>query len=241
MPKPSTDRPSIDEPSTDKPAAGKRPAKPRRAARMAAAPDPAFELSLLTRSGGLLCGVDEAGRGPWAGPVVAAAVMLDPAFVPPGLADSKLLSERAREALFEALVASARIGIAFASVARIDRTDIRQATLWAMSSAVAALPGGPAPRLIAVDGRDVPPGLPCPGEAVVDGDAKSLSIAAASIVAKVTRDRMMTALAETTPGYDFERHKGYGTAAHQAALAAHGVTPHHRRTFAPIRRLLAGA
>lgn len=200
-------------------------------------PDPAFEAEFRLRAGGPLCGIDEAGRGPWAGPVVAAAVILDPENIPAGLTDSKLLSESARIALFDVIVATSSVGIAFASVARIDGTDIRKATLWAMARAVQAL--AVQPTLAIVDGRDVPPGLPCPATAIIDGDALSLSIAAASIIAKVTRDRMMCALDETTPGYEFSRHKGYGTALHQSALIERGVSAHHRRTFAPIRKLLS--
>lgn len=183
-----------------------------------------------------VCGIDEAGRGPWAGPVVAGAAILDPALAPPGLNDSKKLSARRREALFEALRATALIGVGVASVAEIDRLNILQASLLAMARAVAALPVTPAFAL--VDGRQVPPGLPCPAAAVIRGDARSLSIAAASIVAKVTRDRIMAQLAADWPGYGWERNAGYGVRAHAAALADLGVTPHHRRSFKPVHKML---
>lgn len=183
-----------------------------------------------------VCGVDEAGRGPWAGPVVAAAAILDPEAAPPGLNDSKKLSAARRETLFAALADCAEIGVGVATVEEIDRLNILQASFLAMRRAVAALPRAPGCALI--DGRHVPAGLPCPAEAVVRGDGRSLSIAAASIVAKVTRDAMMAALAAAHPEYGWERNAGYGVPAHAAALAAHGVTPHHRRSFAPIHKIL---
>ncbi len=200
------------------------------------APDLALERELARQVDGSVAGVDEAGRGPWAGPVVTAAVILDPAAIPAGLNDSKKLSEAERERLYGEICAVADVGVCMASVARIDFTDIRAATLWAMRRAVAALPD--APSAVLIDGRDVPPGLACPGRNVIKGDARSLSIAAASIVAKVTRDRLMLRLAELFPGYGYERHKGYGTAAHAAALDIHGVTDHHRKSFRPIRERL---
>ncbi len=198
---------------------------------------PAPDLSLEAGLEGPVAGVDEVGRGPWAGPVVAAAVILDPAFVPDGIADSKRLSAARREALFAALGEAARIGLGAASVAEIERLNILGASLLAMQRAVAAL--GVAPGHVLVDGDRLPP-LPCPATAVVGGDSRSLSIAAASIVAKVTRDRLMARLARRYPGFGWERNAGYGTRAHRAGLAAHGPTPHHRRGFAPIARLLAG-
>ena len=194
-------------------------------------PDFSFE----DRHAGPVCGVDEAGRGPWAGPVVAAAVTLDRADVPAGLDDSKKLSPARRDSLHDAIMATARVGIGIADVARIDRDNILQATLWAMAEAVKALPVPPA--LALVDGNRAP-GLGCPVELIIGGDARSLSIAAASIIAKVTRDRMMAALDQEFPGYGFARHKGYGTAAHAEALARLGVSPAHRRSFAPVRALL---
>ena len=183
----------------------------------------------------LVCGIDEAGRGPWAGPVVAAAVVLDPKRIPDGLNDSKKLSEARRAALFEPIMASSRVGIGIAEVDRIDRDNILQATLWAMAQALDQI-GSVA--LALVDGNRAP-ALPCPVQTIIEGDAKSLSIAAASIIAKVTRDRIMVGHDQAYPGYGFARHKGYGTALHQEALRRHGVTPLHRTSFAPIAALLA--
>lgn len=183
----------------------------------------------------VIAGVDEAGRGPWAGPVVAAAVVLDPSALPPGIADSKALTEESREALFDEIRSHAQVGIAFADAERIDRDNILAATLWAMRRAVEQLPVPPG--LVLVDGNRAPP-LACAVETIVKGDALSLSIAAASIVAKVSRDRMMARLDVQYPGYGFAQHKGYGTAQHSAALAANGVTPLHRRSFKPVRAVL---
>ena len=194
------------------------------------------DLALERARRGPVAGIDEAGRGPWAGPVVAAAVVLDAGSVPVGVTDSKRLSRGRREALFAALRASARIGVGAASVAEIDRLNILEATLIAMRRAVDDLGVPPAHAL--VDGNRAPE-LSCPATAVVGGDARSLSIAAASIVAKVTRDRIMARLARRYPGFGWERNAGYGTPEHRAALARLGVTPHHRRSFAPIARLLA--
>ncbi|MEL6373327.1 MAG: ribonuclease HII [Pseudomonadota bacterium] len=192
----------------------------------------AIEGDIIARHGAPLCGVDEAGRGPWAGPVVAAAVVLDPERVPTGITDSKALRAASRDHLFAELNATASIGIGIADVARIDRDNILQATLWAMQQAVAAL--AVPPRIALVDG-DRAPKLPCPALTMVKGDALCLSIAAASIIAKVTRDRLMEALAQRYPHHGFERHKGYGTAQHSAALDAHGVTEAHRRSFRPVQ------
>ena len=184
-------------------------------------------------------GIDEAGRGPWAGPVVAAAVMIDPARLPTEVArrinDSKMLTPARREALFEAIMAHALVGVGEASVEEIDRLNILAATHFAMRRAVAALPERPASAL--VDGNSLP-ALACPAAPVIGGDAKVIEIAAASIIAKVTRDRLMDGLAESHPGYGWERNKGYGTAEHSAAIGRLGVSPHHRRTFAPIRMFL---
>jgi ribonuclease HII len=188
------------------------------------------------RSGlAVVAGIDEAGRGPWAGPVAAAAVILDPRRIPRGIADSKTLSEARREALYAEITATADVGIAMAEVARIDRDNILNATLWAMAKAVARLPLAPAFCL--VDGNRLPH-LPMPARAVVAGDAISLSIAAASIVAKVARDRLMRRLDRSLPGYGFARHKGYGTAFHAEALKRLGPSPEHRRSFQPVRALL---
>lgn len=183
-----------------------------------------------------VAGVDEAGRGPWAGPVVAAAVILDPARTPEGLNDSKKLSAKRREALAEALAAVAEIGVGIASVEEIDRLNILQASFLAMRRALAALPRAPGYALI--DGNRVPADLPCPAAAVVKGDGRSLSIAAASIIAKTTRDRIMAELAAVHPEYGWDRNAGYGVAAHRAALARCGLTPHHRRSFRPIHNML---
>lgn len=199
-------------------------------------PDLALERAALARGAMPVCGVDEAGRGPWAGPVVAAAVILDPARLPPGLDDSKKLSEARREALFPQIMAAADVGIGIAGPERIDSDNILAATLWAMGEAVRGLTKSPA--LALVDGNRAPR-LACVVQTVVSGDALSLSIAAASIVAKVTRDRMMLGLDAEFPGYGFAKHKGYGTAQHQAALARLGPCPQHRRSFAPIAALLA--
>jgi ribonuclease HII len=178
-----------------------------------------------------VAGCDEAGRGPLAGPVVAAAVILDPKRIPRGLDDSKKLDPAERERLYARICASAEVGIAFGSRARIDRDNIRQASLWALARAVAALPVRP--RLVLVDGIDrIDAGCDC--EAVVSGDALVLSIAAASIVAKVVRDRLMVQLGAAHPGYGFERHMGYSVPEHFKALARLGPTIHHRRSFAPV-------
>ena len=178
-----------------------------------------------------VAGCDEAGRGPLAGPVVAAAVVLDPDRVPRGLNDSKKLSAQEREALYAKICASAEVGVAFASPARIDRDNILRASLWALAQAGAALPCRP--KLVYVDGRDRI-AVPCDCEAVISGDALVVSIAAASIVAKVTRDRLMKQIGAAFPGYGFERHMGYSVPEHVAALRQFGPTIHHRRTFAPV-------
>ncbi|MCP5410895.1 MAG: ribonuclease HII [Alphaproteobacteria bacterium] len=194
------------------------------------------ESRLLKTLDGPVCGVDEAGRGPLAGPVVAAAVILQKGRIPKGLNDSKQLSEGAREALFPQIMEMAvGVGVGEASVDEIDLLNIRQATHLAMSRAVGALAVPAAFAL--VDGNDAP-ALPCKCDTLVDGDGISLSIAAASIIAKVTRDRLMVRLHGDHPGYNWIRNKGYGTAEHMAGLKQHGITVHHRRSFAPIRNLL---
>ncbi|MCZ6742573.1 MAG: ribonuclease HII [Alphaproteobacteria bacterium] len=205
-------------------------------------PDFAIEATIP----GIVCGIDEAGRGPWAGPVVAGAVILDRRRLDPaltrGLDDSKKLSATRREALFAALQAGARAGTvhlatAIASVEEIDRLNILEATYLAMGRACAAL--GPSPDHALVDGTGLPK-LRCPATAVTKGDQRSLSIAAASIAAKVTRDAIMAALDADHPGYGFARHAGYGTLVHRQALERLGVTPHHRKSFAPIHNILYG-
>lgn len=180
-----------------------------------------------------LAGVDEVGRGPLAGPVVAAAVILDPNAVPEGLRDSKALSAARREELFIEIAGSAlAVGIASATAVEIDAINIRQATLLAMRRAVTAL--AIAPVCVLVDGND-PPVLACSCEAIIQGDASVASIAAASIMAKVTRDRMMARMSQRFPAYGFASHVGYGTPAHRAALREHGPCPEHRYSFAPVK------
>lgn len=202
-------------------------------------PDFRFEDEARTKGHAVVCGVDEAGRGPWAGPVVAAAVILDRAALPDSLRtrldDSKKLTEAQREAIFAELPACAGIGVGEASVAEIDEMNILAAALLAMARAVANLPR--VPDFALVDGNRTPD-LGCACRTIVKGDALSLSISAASIVAKVTRDRMMAELAKTHPGYGWERNKGYGTREHQKGLATLGVTVHHRRSFSPILKIL---
>lgn len=179
-----------------------------------------------------IAGVDEVGRGPLAGPVVAAAVILDPLNLPQGLDDSKALSASKRERLYDLIMDRAAVAISSVPAAVIDRINIRQATLLAMTRAVLAL--AVSPDHVLVDGRDVPP-LPCSGQALIGGDGRSLSIAAASIVAKVTRDRLMARLALHDPRYGFEKHAGYGTRQHLAAISLHGPTAYHRLSFAPLK------
>src|SRR5437879_1061072 len=178
-----------------------------------------------------VAGCDEAGRGPLAGPVVAAAVVLDPARVPKGLDDSKRLTAERREELFEEICATAAFSVAVASPARIDRDNILRASLWALARAVHALPE--MPKHVFVDGRDKL-ATPCDCDAVIGGDGIVASIAAASIIAKVTRDRLMCALALDCPGYGFESHKGYAVPEHLEALDRLGPSAHHRRFFAPV-------
>lgn len=198
------------------------------------------DFSIEDRTGGVVAGIDEAGRGPWAGPVVAAAVVLDRTSLPPGLArqidDSKALTRARREEIESAIIGHARIGIGAASNAEIDSINILQATFVAMRRAVDAL--GLQPDIALVDGNRAPP-LDCPVQTIVKGDSISLSIAAASIVAKVTRDRIMTALGNRYPGFGWERNAGYGTAAHRDGLDRLGVTPHHRRSYAPVLKMLS--
>jgi ribonuclease HII len=210
--------------------------KPNRAARLPLGEDvvrPTFrrERAAMKRGVWPVAGCDEAGRGPLAGPVVAAAVILDPKRVPRGLNDSKKLSAPMREKLYAAICASAHVAVAFAPPARIDRVNILRASLWALARAVAALPIRP--QLVLVDGRDRIATC-CDCEAVVRGDAIVASIAAASIVAKVTRDRLMARLGLAHPGYGFERHMGYSVPEHFDALVRLGPTIHHRRSFAPV-------
>lgn len=200
------------------------------------------DFSIERDCGGRVAGIDEAGRGPWAGPVVAAAVILPPDLpddLTNGLDDSKKLSAARREILFEALTICPGIdyGIGAASVAEIERDNILAATYTAMRRAVDAL--GHVPETALIDGNRLPPDLPCPGRTVIKGDSLSLSIAAASIFAKVTRDRIMKSLSRRYPGYHWDRNAGYGTKQHQDGLKDLGVTCHHRRTYAPIAKMLS--
>ncbi len=184
-----------------------------------------------------ICGVDEAGRGPWAGPVFAAAVILCPRRPVEGLADSKALSAARRRALANDIRISAIAwGVGLASVEEIDKLNIRRATHLAMVRAIAAL--GQAPALALIDGNDAPAGLPCPAETRIGGDASVPQISAASILAKTVRDAEMERLCTLYPGYGFARHKGYGTREHAEALGRLGPSAVHRRSFAPVRRLL---
>ena len=199
------------------------------------APDFSEEKRLLSRGLKHIAGIDEAGRGPLAGPVVAAAVVLDGADIPSGLDESKRLTAAKREALYETILDKAlAVSVASLSARSIDGSDIRKAALEAMRRAFTGLTLRPCHALI--DGRDVPPGLPCPGSALVKGDQRSVSIAAASIVAKVTRDRMMIRAGAMHPPYGFEVHAGYATQRHRTAIETSGPVPGiHRYTFAPIK------
>lgn len=192
------------------------------------------------RWNGPVAGIDEAGRGPWAGPVVTAAVILTDAPLPEGLTDSKKLSAAARDRLFDIICRDHIVAVASASARRIDEMNVLAANLWAMTRAAAAL--GERPVGVLVDGRDVPAGLAAlgiRGTAIIKGDGRVASIAAASIVAKVTRDRMMVGLDAAYPGYEFGRHKGYGTELHTERLARLGPSPIHRMSFRPVREAAA--
>ncbi|WP_092884842.1 ribonuclease HII [Roseicitreum antarcticum] len=199
-------------------------------------PDFSFETLAAERGCSFVVGVDEVGRGPLAGPVTAAAVRLLPGAIPEGLADSKTLSAAQRVALAAQIMSCAEVGVGHASVVEIDAINILQASFVAMRRAIAALPQ--APDHLLIDGNRLPQDLPCAAEPIVKGDARCLSIAAASIVAKVTRDAIMAGLDAQYPGYGWVRNAGYPTAAHKLALRALGVTPVHRRSFAPVRNIL---
>jgi ribonuclease HII len=199
-----------------------------------APPDFTYETAASRAGAGFVVGIDEVGRGPLAGPVTAAAVWLDPDHIPQGLRDSKVLTAARREKLFDEIMASAKVSVAHASVEEIDRLNILRASHLAMERAVAALPADHA----LIDGNLIPRKLGCRAEAIVKGDARCLSIAAASIVAKVTRDRIMVDLAQQHPGYGWEANAGYPTKAHLAALLNLGVTPWHRRSFRPVHNIL---
>ena len=203
-------------------------------------PDFSVEDSVRSKGHFFIAGVDEAGRGPWAGPVVAGAVILKADKLIPrlrsGLDDSKKLTARKRQMLFEMLPTCASIGVGIADVNEIDRLNILEASFLAMARAISDLPQKPG--YVIVDGNKVPD-LPYPGEYVVKGDSRSLSIAAASIVAKVTRDNIMVNLAKTFTGYGWERNAGYGTQEHKMALERLGVTENHRKSYAPIIKILS--
>ncbi|PVA10052.1 ribonuclease HII [Pelagivirga sediminicola] len=200
------------------------------------APDYSYETEALNAGARLVAGVDEVGRGPLAGPVTAAAVVLDMARIPKGLNDSKALTAAKRRALHDAIAACADISIAHASVEEIDALNILRASHLAMERAVAGLPRRPCVALI--DGNMIPRGLCVPGRAIIKGDALSLSISAASIMAKICRDHVMRDLAQHYPGYGWETNAGYPSKSHKEALQNLGVTPHHRRSFKPVHHIL---
>lgn len=193
----------------------------------------AHEAALFREGYRLVAGIDEAGRGPLAGPVTAAAVILDPDRIPDGLDDSKKLDPERREALFELILASAHVSVVSVPPIVIDRINILQATYVAMRRALAGLALGA--QFALIDGRDCPRGLPCAARPVIGGDGLVLSIAAASIMAKVTRDRIMRRAHHQYPDYGFAIHKGYATAKHLKAIARHGGTPLHRYSFSPLK------
>ena len=199
-------------------------------------PDFLFELAASATGARFIVGVDEAGRGPLAGPVTAAAVRLHPDRIPPGLNDSKQMSATRRNQLFALILATADVGIGHASVEEIDQINILRASHLAMCRAIAALPA--VPDHVLIDGNMIPRDLACRAEAIVGGDALCLSIAAASIIAKVTRDRIMVDLAQQHPGYGWDRNAGYPTREHVAALQNLGVTAAHRRSFKPVHNIL---
>ncbi len=199
-------------------------------------PDFTFELAALQRRLTPVAGVDEVGRGPLAGPVTAAAVILDPDNIPDGLNDSKKLTAKKRAALNDLILAGAEVSIAEATVEEIDEINILRASHLAMERAVAGLPR--AARHLLIDGNMIPRGLTVSSEAIVKGDGRSLSIAAASIVAKIRRDYVMWDLAQQWPGYGWETNAGYGSKSHMLALQNLGPTPHHRRSFKPVHNIL---
>lgn len=199
-------------------------------------PDYELEAALRARGYGRIAGVDEVGRGPLAGPVMAAAVILDPDAVPDGLNDSKKLTARRREALAGILSDTAEVAIAEATVEEIEQHNILRAAHLAMMRAVDAL--DPPPDFLLIDGNMIPHGVTIPAQPVVKGDGRSVSIAAASIVAKIRRDQVMVDLAQQHPGYGWEKNAGYPTKQHREALRNLGPTPHHRRSFKPVHKML---
>lgn len=203
---------------------------------MPCSPDFSRETQLLDRGARIVAGTDEVGRGPLAGPVTAAAVVLDPARIPEGLRDSKTLTAARRAALADEIRMVARVSVAHASVEEIDALNILQASHLAMCRAVAGL--GCRPCHVLVDGNLVPKALGLPATPIVKGDALSVTIAAASIVAKVARDALMVDLAQQHPHYGWERNAGYPTKEHRESLQRHGATPYHRRSFRPVHNIL---
>lgn len=199
-------------------------------------PDFSFEQAAFARGLTLVAGVDEAGRGPLAGPVIAAAVMLNPAHIPPGLNDSKQLSAKRREALYAALLQVAEVSIGAATVEEIDAINILRASHLAMVRAVAGLKL--VPDHVLIDGQMLPRGFNLSAQPIIRGDTLSLSIAAASIVAKTWRDKLMVDLAQQFPGYGWDHNAGYPTKGHKNALQNLGLTPHHRRSFKPVHNIL---
>ncbi|WP_050931073.1 ribonuclease HII [Aestuariivita boseongensis] len=200
------------------------------------APDFQIEHELMALGHLRIAGVDEVGRGPLAGPVTAAAVILDPDDIPQGLNDSKKLTAKARTRLAAEIDAKAHVCVAHASVAEIDQLNILRASHLAMERAVAGLPVQP--DFLLIDGNMIPRGLALPARAVVKGDTRSLSISAASIMAKICRDQIMVDLAQQHPGYGWDANAGYPTKSHKEALQNLGVTPHHRRSFKPVHNIL---
>lgn len=199
-------------------------------------PDYSEEHRLSVQGARIIAGVDEVGRGPLAGPVTAAAVVLNPNDIPEGLNDSKKLTAKKRDILFDEIHARARVCIAHATVEEIDECNILRASHLAMLRAIEGLEV--APDHVLIDGNMIPNGLTIPATTMIKGDGRSLSIAAASIVAKVMRDRIMVDLAQQHPGYGWENNAGYGTKQHLEALRSLGVTPHHRRSFKPVHNML---
>jgi len=197
-----------------------------------------IEASFRLKGNEVIIGVDEVGRGPWAGPVTACAVILDPDNIPHGLNDSKKLNVVRRNELFLKIMESSLVSCVHVDVKEIDKINILQATFRAMERSILKLP---IPDHILIDGNKLPPNLPSPATAIIKGDTKSASIAAASIIAKVTRDQLMADLSLEYPGYGWEKNAGYGTKMHQLGLLNNGVTPHHRRSFKPIHNMLYSA
>ena len=197
-----------------------------------------IEASFRLKGNEVIIGVDEVGRGPWAGPVTACAVILNPDNIPHGLNDSKKLNVVRRNELFLKIMENSLVSCVHVDVEEIDKINILQATFRAMERSILKLP---IPDHILIDGNKLPPNLPSPATAIIKGDTKSASIAAASIIAKVTRDQLMANLSLEYPGYGWEKNAGYGTKMHQLGLLNNGVTPHHRRSFKPIHNMLYSA